>query len=126
MPSASTSTLSSPSSSRSSLSHWMTVRSGIAAFSIGTSSSSSPSRDDEAADVLREVARKAEQSSLRERQQLLRPRGLSGSKPASRKRSAIAARRPTTAWRSASRSTCLELEAERLADVAQRAPRPVA
>ena len=42
MPSASTSTLSSPSASRSSLSHWITVRSGIAAFSTGTSSASGP------------------------------------------------------------------------------------
>ncbi len=40
MPSASTSTLSMPTSSRSSLSHSMTVRSSIAAFSIGTTSSS--------------------------------------------------------------------------------------
>ena len=40
MPSASTSTLRMPSASRSSLSHSMTVRSSIAAFSIGTSSSS--------------------------------------------------------------------------------------
>ncbi len=38
MPSASTSTLSSPMASRSSLSHCSTVRSGIAAFSMGTSS----------------------------------------------------------------------------------------
>ena len=42
MPSASTSTLSRPSASRSSLSHWITVRSGMAAFSIGTSSASGP------------------------------------------------------------------------------------
>ena len=40
MPSASTSTLRRPSASRSSLSHSMTVRSSIAAFSIGTTSSS--------------------------------------------------------------------------------------
>ena len=37
MPSASTSTFSSPKDSRSSLSHWITVRSAMAAFSIGTS-----------------------------------------------------------------------------------------
>jgi hypothetical protein len=42
MPSASTSTLRMPSASMSSLSHSMTVRSSIAAFSIGTSSSSRP------------------------------------------------------------------------------------
>ena len=40
MPSASTSTFRRPSASRSSLSHSMTVRSSIAAFSIGTTSSS--------------------------------------------------------------------------------------
>ena len=44
---------------RSSLSHWMTVRSGIAAFSTGTRSSSASCGDHEAADVLRQMARKA-------------------------------------------------------------------
>ena len=43
IPSASTSTLRMPSASMSSLSQQMTVRSSIAAFSIGTSSSSRPS-----------------------------------------------------------------------------------
>ena len=43
----------------SSLSHSITVRSGMAAFSIGTSSLSAPLRDHEPADVLGEVARKA-------------------------------------------------------------------
>ena len=42
MPRARQSTLRMPSSSRSSLFHWMTVRSGMAAFSIGTSSHSGP------------------------------------------------------------------------------------
>ena len=42
MPSASTSTLRMPSASRSSLSHSMTVRSAMAAFSIGTSSHKRP------------------------------------------------------------------------------------
>jgi hypothetical protein len=39
----------------------MTLRSAIAAFSIGTSRVERPARDDEAADVLRQVARKAAQ-----------------------------------------------------------------
>ena len=42
MPRPSTSTLSSPRSSRSVFSHWITVRSGIAAFSTGTSSDNRP------------------------------------------------------------------------------------
>ena len=49
------------SASRSSLSHSMTVRSSIAAFWIGTSSSSRPLRQHEAADMLRQVPRKADQ-----------------------------------------------------------------
>ena len=61
MPSARQSTLRMPSSSRSSLFHWMTVRSGMAAFSMGTSSHSGPAGDDHAAGVLREVAGKADQ-----------------------------------------------------------------
>jgi hypothetical protein len=42
MPSASTSTFIRPSASMSSLSHWITVRAGIAAFSTGTRRSSRP------------------------------------------------------------------------------------
>jgi hypothetical protein len=38
----------------------MKVRSGIAALPMGTSSSSAPSRQHEAADMLREMARKTE------------------------------------------------------------------
>ena len=42
MPSARTSTFKRPSASMSFLSHWITVRSAIAAFSIGTSRASGP------------------------------------------------------------------------------------
>ncbi len=59
MPSARQSTLSSPSASRSSLSHSMNVRPGIAALRTGTSSHERPAGDHEAADVLGEVAREA-------------------------------------------------------------------
>ena len=57
MPSARQSTLSSFIVSRSSLSHWMMVRSSIAAFSTGTSVAQRRIGDHEAADVLRQVAR---------------------------------------------------------------------
>ena len=67
MPSASTSTLRMPSASRSSLSHSTTVRSSIAALPIGTSSSSRSAREDEAADMLGEMARKADQLARRAR-----------------------------------------------------------
>ena len=61
MPSARTSTFRMPSASRSSLSHSMTVRSSIAAFSIGTSSDKRPAGDHEAADMLRQMPREADQ-----------------------------------------------------------------
>ena len=61
MPSARMSIFRMPSASRSSLSHSMTVRSSIAAFSIGTSSDKRPAGDDKTADMLRQVARKADQ-----------------------------------------------------------------
>jgi hypothetical protein len=76
MPSASTSTLRMPSASISSLSHSMTVRSSIAAFSIGTSSSSRSLGDDEAADMLREVARKADDLLARSRSAQARSVGV--------------------------------------------------
>ena len=75
MPSARMSTFSRPSASRSSLSHWITLRSAIAAFSTGTSSRELVARDDEAAGVLRQVARKADQL-LRQLDPLLHQRRL--------------------------------------------------
>ena len=51
----------------------MTVRSSIAAFSIGTTSSRRAARDDEAADMLGEMAREADQLA-REREHLGEPR----------------------------------------------------
>ena len=56
MPRPSRSTLMMPRSAQSSLSHWMTVRPGMAAGSSGTTSSSRPGGDDHAARVLAEVA----------------------------------------------------------------------
>ena len=61
MPSPSTSTFMKRSASMSSLSHSITWRSSIAAGSIGTSSSSRSSGQHEAAGMLRQVAREADQ-----------------------------------------------------------------
>ena len=60
MPSASTSILRMPSSSMSSLSHSMKVRSSIAPLPTGTVSVSEPLGQDEAADMLRQMARHAD------------------------------------------------------------------
>ena len=57
----STSTFNSPSASRSSLSHSMKVRSSMAALPMGTTSDKRPARQHEAADMLGEVAREADQ-----------------------------------------------------------------
>ncbi len=51
------------------------VRSSIAAFSIGTSACSGPSRDDEAADMLGEMARKADQLARQGQRQAQPPVG---------------------------------------------------
>ena len=59
MPSASTSTLRMPTASRSSLSHSTILRSSIAVLTIGTISSSRSLGDDEAADMLRQMAGEA-------------------------------------------------------------------
>jgi hypothetical protein len=61
MPSASTSTFMRPSASMSSLSHSMKVRSSMAALPIGTSLVEPLAGQHEAADMLREMARKADQ-----------------------------------------------------------------
>ena len=101
------------------------MRSGIAAFSIGTRRDERAARDHEAADVLREVAREADER-VHERDELRDHAGSPGSKPglgeALRQRPAG---RPTRRAMSARRSTCAEIEAERLADVAHRALRAV-
>ena len=59
IPSPSTSIFRMPSASRSSLSHSTKVRSGMAPLPIGITSSSRSARDDEAADMLREMARES-------------------------------------------------------------------
>ena len=61
MPRARMSTLSRPSASRSSLSHWMTLRSFIARVLDRHQLGHAVAGDDEAAGVLRQVARKADQ-----------------------------------------------------------------
>ncbi len=61
MPSASTSTFIRPSVSMSSLSHSMKVRSSMAALPMGTVSSRRSAREHEAADMLRQMAREADQ-----------------------------------------------------------------
>ena len=83
MPSASTSTFIMPSASMSSLSHSMKVRSSIAALPIGTDLVEPSARQDEAADMLREVAREADE--LRRRAPAARRiSGSAGSSPACR------------------------------------------
>ena len=113
------------SASRSSLSHWITVRSGIAAFSIGTSSCERPARDHEAADVLREMARKADERRRRARP-AARITGLSRieagfAQPLGHRVPAV-----PPGERLREPVDLRELEAERLADVAHRAARAVA
>ena len=125
MPSPSTSTLSSPSASRSSLSHWMTVRSSIAAFSIGTSSSSSPramTKPPTCCDRCR-----GKPSSVRA--SVEHPRRAPGCPDRARPR----ARAPASivepshhCIERASAATCSASRPMRLGDVAQRAARPVA
>ena len=99
MPSASTSTLSRPSASRSSLSHWMTRAVGHRRVLDRHQLAERSARDDEAADVLRQVPRKAEQ--------LARPArtapddGRLGIKPPRRSAADTSRRRPSmhAPWR---------------------------
>ena len=105
MPSASTSTLSSPSASRSSLSHWITLRSGIAAFSTGTSCDSGPREITKPPDVLRQVAREADQH-VDQRDEQPRSPGCRDRSPASRRRLRSAPRLSHHASDLARRSTC--------------------
>ena len=124
MPSASTSTFSSPRSLRSSLSHCTTVRSTMVAFSMGTSSSSGAFRDDEAADMLGQMPRKAGKVHELARQRT-KPgsTGLSGSNPASRKRSGMAS--PPSHHCMTCEVAAFLAQAKHLAQVAQGAARPV-
>ena len=123
MPSARQSTLSRPRASRSSLSHWMTVRSAIAAFSTGTSVRQRVLGDHEAA---RRAATGAAGSRAVRRSAPARAAsaGLSGSKPCSRRRSSASARRCSSD--PALRPSCVDLvrrQAERPRHVAHRAAR---
>ena len=91
MPSDRQSTLRMPSSSRSSLSHSMTVRSGMAAFSMGTSSHSGPwvmTMPPTCCDRCRGKPTSSPTSATSRP-----PRNESGSMPASRQRSASCASR---------------------------------
>ena len=125
MPSASTSTFSRPSASRSSLSHWITVRSSIAAFSIGTMRSSRPramTKPPECCDRWRgkPISFGREFSELRDDRVVGIEAGfLRAARPHD------AACRPTTPSVLRQAIDLVERQAERLADVAQRAVRPV-
>ena len=81
MPSASTSTLRMPSRSRSSLSHSITVRSSMAAFSMGTSSSSGPRVMTKPPTCWERWRGKPMSSAASSR--VWRSRGASGSRPSS-------------------------------------------
>ena len=121
MPSASTSTLSSPSASRSSLSHSITVRSGIAAFSTGTRCDKRPARNHEPAGVLRQMARKAEQAR-HQLEELLHHRALgveAGFRATPGQRLAPVPPR----HRLRQPVDLRQIEPQRLADVAQRGAR---
>jgi hypothetical protein len=125
MPSASTSTFIRRSSSMSSLSHSMKVRSSIAALPTRHHLVEQPARQHEAADMLREMARKAEQFRMA-RSTARRIIGLAGSSPAwltcgLADLGAPAA--PDACWRA--RGDVLG-QAQRLADLADGAARPVA
>ena len=123
IPSASTSTLSRPRLSRSSLSHWMTLRSGMAAFSIGTSCASGPreiTKPPTCCDRWRGKPRRAFASAIRRR-----ITGLAGSKPASRRRCGEVLAVVPPRDRLGDGVHLPRIEIERLADVAQRALGPV-
>ncbi|MNR02253.1 hypothetical protein D3C85_1180970 [compost metagenome] len=85
MPKARISTLSSPTASRSSLSHWMMVRSAMAAFSTGTRLSSGCSEITKPPGCWDRCRGKP--ISCRVRLNTRHSTGLSGSKPPSRRRS---------------------------------------
>ena len=119
MPSPSTSTFMSPRSSRSSLSHWMTVRSGIAAFSIGTSSwigRSAMTKPPTCCDRWRGKP-SSDSASLIQRHTF----GLLGSSPASLIRCVVDDAVLPPLQRACERADLELLDAERLADVADGA-----
>ena len=126
MPSASTSTFIRPSASMSSLSHSMKVRSSIAALPIGHELVEPPARQHEAADMLREMARKAEQPR-REIERRARSIGLSGSSPAWRMCACRQCRVPQLPQCVlASAAVTSSVRPKRLADFADGAARPIA
>ena len=114
-----------PSSSRSSLSHSMTVRSAIAAFSIGTSSHSGPRVMTMPPTCCDKMPRKAEQLA-RPDSISCRPSAIRGSSPASRAtRPASSRSSPKASSVLARRSTRSSDKPERLADVAHRRARAI-
>jgi len=116
MPSASTSTFIMWRRRGSSLSHSTWVRSSIAAFMIGTISSSRSLGHDETADVLRQVAREADQLARQvERLVRVRVRGIEAG--AADVLLAHAIRRPAPGGRGEGADGVLA-QPERLADVA--------
>jgi hypothetical protein len=124
MPSARMSTFSRPSSSRSSLFHWITLRSGIDAFSTGTSSAMRSFAITKPPGVLRQVARKADQLLSQLGPQLADRRLGIEAVLAQAIGVDAAAVVPLLALRDA--VDALQVDAERAADVAQRRARPVA
>ena len=103
------------------MSHWITVRSGIAAFSIGTRRVEPVARDDEAADVLRQVARKADQS-CDQCEPVCTITGLAGIEAGLAQPLGLASVLPSHhAMLAGEPFDLVERQAERLADVAQRA-----
>ena len=102
MPRARMSTLSRPRASRSSLSHWMTLRSGMAGVLDGHQAGPAGRADDEAADVLGQVAGKPRRASA-----MGQPLGDAGarlgSRPCSRKRAGSCSLCPTRRGRRSGR-----------------------
>ena len=123
MPRPSTSTLSRPSASRSSLSHWMTVRSGIAAFSTGTSSSSRSraiTKPPTCCDRWR-----GNPSNVRASVSTFDSTGLVGIEPRLAHATCIDVRSVPPLHRARERRDLQRVEAHRLGHVAQRTARPV-
>ncbi len=124
MPSARMSTLISPSTSRSSLSHWITLRSAMAAFSTGTSRARSSRAMTKPPGCWLRWRGKPISTCVSSTHSL--QIGDSGSKPFSLRRSGehLAAVEPLSGF--GHRVDAVQVDAQRAAHVAQRAARPVA
>ena len=123
MPSASTSTFMRPTASMSSLSHSMKVRSSMAAVPIGTVSSMRSPAQHEAADMLREMARKADE--LVGEIDRLADRRIAGVEPGLAHMLVRQAVAPVAPDRVGEGRGDVRRQAERLADLADRHARAV-